>query len=365
MGKDYIGRWREPVTTEFAFDLTGLSPWREGDSISLVSPNATVKFQPSSTPAVGSTTFIASQPANVAAIDANKDGHAFMLEYEPLLPPLTGQTLGPAMTVANLSVVAGGTTPVSGVLSTTPRSQQLSLSATGWLSFLNTAGPSTAVPYVFRGDLSVQPIVTNLWAAPRIVLIRIDPTATDPAPLWDFGTIQYNDPFPVDWLRVFAIDEIGIVQVPVPGTGSTMSMPVAIGFESNQVPSGEISPLMSPIRNATVNGLSLLASSTVQGKTVKLSWSPPTGIPPFGYVVSLYRWRTSSSGVPYPEGPLEAFCTGETSVAIPPDFLETGTSYFFRIQARADGKANMASAPFRSAYPVAYADFVSAPVSIK
>lgn len=364
MGKDFIGRSPEQVATEFSFDLAGLTPWQEGDSLSLYSPNALVKIQPSITPAIGSTTFNASEQVNVAAIDADKADQTFILQYEPLLPPLTGQTLGPALAVPTFSVVNGGTTPVGGSLSSTPTLLRLNISGTDWLSFFNTAGPSTAMPYMFQSDLSVQPIVTNLWAAPRIALVRIDPTTTGPAPLWDLGSVQYNDPFPVDWLRVFAIDEIAIVQVPVPGSSSTMSMPVAIGSQSTQLPSGVISPLMSPIHSATVNGLNLFSSNTVQG-TVTLSWSAPTGTPAFGYVISVYRFKTSATGTQYYEGPIATLCTGETSIVMPPDLLMAGDSYLFRIQARADSRANMESAPFRSAYPVAYADFVSAPVTIR
>ena len=98
----------------------------------------------------------------------------------------------------------------------------------------------------------------------------------------------------------------------MPESSSTMSMPVAIGSQSTQIPSGAISPLMSPIRNATVNGLNLLVGNTVQGTAVRLSWSVPTGIPAFGYVISLYRSRTSSTGTQYYEGPIATLCAGET-----------------------------------------------------
>lgn len=365
MGRDYAGRYSEPVPTEFAFSLNGLSPWQSSDYISLVSPNAGASVHSRLAPVSDSTSLQGTETVTALPIDPEKGDITFVLQYQPLSAPLSGYAVGPSLYLPDLKVYEGGTTSVAGSLTLAPRVLELTIQKQDWMSLFASAGPGTPSPYLFLSDVSVQPFPADKSLVPRVALLRIDPQMTDISLGWNYGILQYSDPFPSDWPRVFSITESAIIQVPLPD-GGTMSFPVSAGYQSNSIPSTAVGPMMTPIRNPVVNGASLLDKNTLDStSSIRLAWSAPTGLSAFGYVIQLYKLSTPPQGTPFYEGPIATLCTDETSLIVPKGLLPAGNAYVFRIQARADARANMQSTPWRSGYPIAFADFVSGPIVIK
>ena len=113
---------------------------------------------------------------------------------------------------------------------------------------------------------------------------------------------------------------------------------------------------MSPVQDPQINGGSMFAATSVDGPAV-LTWSAPSGAVPAGYSVDIDPVEKDDSGYYLGDGVL--FYTPSTSIAVPTGLLTSGKMYVFTITAVADAKANFAIAPWRSAYPLAWADAVS------
>jgi hypothetical protein len=176
----------------------------------------------------------------------------------------------------------------------------------------------------------------------------------------DFGAVEYGDPFPADWLRIFSFCQGFSTQVPLPNSSTTQLFLLQNG-ESSLIPSAPVAPLITAVQNPTLNGSSLFTPATLNTGAVTLSWAPPSTGKPFGYYIQVFAFSaTSFIGVPaYLPGP--KFGTATNSVTLPP--LPPG-SYVFMITALADGTANMETSPRRSTLPTAYADVLSAPITI-
>jgi hypothetical protein len=204
--------------------------------------------------------------------------------------------------------------------------------------------------------------------------------ATPVAPLLssdtDFGTIQYGDPFPATWNRVFQFCQQAAM--PLPGLSSTTTIDSQgdtqtitysynlINSQATTPPSSPVVPLLSPVVNPTINGASLFTPATLDTRAVTLSWSAPALGKPYGYrvlAVPLPQIITSGT-VAVPNAVSRNLLTAQTSVTIPPELLTSGVTYLFDIAALMDAKANVETSPRRSGLPTAAANVVSAPITI-
>ena len=132
--------------------------------------------------------------------------------------------------------------------------------------------------------------------------------------------------------------------------------------ERTALPTGPVAPLVSAVRNPTINGVSLSVPSTINSTAITLSWSPPSSGTPSSYAVQLFVLGTQPDGSML-YFPSEKFSTAKTSM-IPPITLQAGQVFVLLLTAQIDGLANVESRPNRSGLPIAYANFVSAPVTV-
>src|SRR2546426_960581 len=385
-------------TTTFDFNVTGLDPVQSQDQFAFVSD---LDFPPGIStplPIVGSTTLVGSTQSN-GNLDFSRIKTGFLLQYEPeALGSISGVALGPELTLSNLSFTDGTTNTIAGTLVPSPRSSfDLSVTGSKWAPLFDNVGSAPATPVGADLSVSVEPFITgqNVMPSPSLLrnlslplffanpvsntggfeaagslLVSSCPDATSsslllpaqPPILSDqsFGTLQYGDPFPSAWPRVFAFCETASVQIPVPGASSTSTFLLGYG-ESTMLPTSPISPLTAPVQNPTINGSSLFSANTLNTVSVTLSWSQPDGMVPYGYQVVPFGLMTLPDGSP---GYLAAgrFFTAKTSVTLPT--LEAGKTYVFAITAKVDGRANVEASPLRSALPTAFASVVSAPITI-
>jgi len=278
-------------------------------------------------------------------------------------------------------LTTGGFNTISGALNpTVPASIHLSVQSSAWIPLLDRIAPTTPTTTGGGFYLSVQPYIAadapNISASNPIDLIwtkennqsgqffvKTGVCSANPPLTSDVeaGSVQYSDPFPATWRRIFRVCHSASVNVPVPGT----SQPQSIDLSNNQttaLPSGTVKPLLSGVLNPKINGTDLFTASTVNSTAVKLSWDPPAIGTPFGYDVAIMTPTTSPTGtVSYFSA--ATLSTAKTSITIPPGFLATGRTYLFVITSLADGKANMETSPHRSALPIANADVISAPIT--
>jgi hypothetical protein len=132
---------------------------------------------------------------------------------------------------------------------------------------------------------------------------------------------------------------------------------------STALPNLANTPLISPVQNPQINGISLFTATTVNSSDVTLSWSAPALGSPYGYRVQVLtpanqlRDNTVYSAT-------AVLNTAKTSLRIPPGIITSGKTYVFLITSLADAGANMETHPNRSALPVANADLISAPITI-
>jgi len=190
----------------------------------------------------------------------------------------------------------------------------------------------------------------------------------------NFGTIQYGDPFPAAWNRVFHFCQQATL--PLPGLTSTTTIDSQgdtqtitwnynlINSQSTAPPSSPVVPLISPVVSPTINGASLFTPATLDTRAVTLSWSAPTLGKPYGY-----RVQAVPLPLTMPPGTVAVVAsrtlyTAQTSVTIPPELLTSGETYLFDITALMDAKANVETSPRRSGLPTAAANVVSAPITI-
>jgi hypothetical protein len=192
----------------------------------------------------------------------------------------------------------------------------------------------------------------------------------------DFGTIEYGDPFPDTWPRVFSFCQQAALAMPsltttetlFYGTGGTETETITWNYnltnrQSIALPSAPVTPMISPVLNPTINGATLFTEATLNTRALSLNWNKPAIGSPFGYSVQVINLPVAN-GLLGLTSAVVTLRTAQTSMIVPPELLTAGQTYLISITALMDGKANMETSPNRSALPTASADVVSAPITI-
>ena len=383
--------------TIFNIRASGLDPLLTEDWLGFLTDQQMLDIEFPRIVPVGSTTVDVSAIFS-SNIDLSQASTGFLMQFEPVfLGSLNGLALGPELTLSNLSVQEGATNSITGALNASPMSSfALFINGSSWAPLFNNAGPAAANPLGSVLTVSAQPFATGRYASGMNSFLGPDlplfssasqgislgspseavtscanssdtlftlPVASQPPILTDqnFGTLQYGDPFPPAWLRIFSFCQKASLQIPIPNSGATVPFLLVDG-ESTALPTGPVAPLVSAVQNPTINGVSLSVPRTINSTAITLSWSPPSSGTPSSYAVQLFVLGT------LPDGsmlyfPSEKFSTAQTSMS-PPITLQAGRVFVLLVTAQVDGLANVESSPNRSGLPIAYASFVSAPVTI-
>jgi len=398
-GHDYLGRPPKATTssTQTTIDLsaTGLDPLQTQDWFAFLTDLNLLDFAYRRDLPVGSTSF-----TGAALITSNLDfsqaSAGFFLQYEPVaLGPMNGFALGPQLALPSLSLVNGATNTISGSLNPSPKSS-LNIDVTGsaWATLMNHLGPGTPTVLGSVLTLSAQPFATDRLAVgfnstlgPNLPLFSPQqnttafslsgapqctdasgslfalPVTLEPAISTDqnLGTLQYGDPFPAAWPRVFSFCEQATLQIPIPNS-TTPSPFLIMDGENTGLPTAPIAPLVSAVQNPMINGTDFFTASTLNTTSVTVSWSAPAGTPPNAYTVQLFPLATPPNGTAAYLPSLK-FTTATTSATLPVK-LTPGQTFVVVISARLDARANVETSPNRSALPTAYANIVSAPITV-
>ena len=370
-------------TTTFDFTLSGLDPPQSGDTVTFrTDPSLPFSFA-----------FSASPLATFGGINSNIDlsqiHSGFLLQYEPA--PIAGlaiSALGAEATLSNLTLNNGAVNSIAATLTHSPTASfDLNVKGTVWTPLFSNAAPA---PVSLEGsDLSLitEPYLNSTQFVPAFgfgIPLLIDPqelslpgcllsgsvstgSLIPPGPCQppvttdqDFGLVQYGDPFPSAWPRIFTFSQTATVPLPLPGSSSTFPFTLT-DSESTAMPSSPITPLISHVQNPTINGSSLFVGATVPATSITLSWTAPSGAAPTGYEIAALVETTVPLNGSLAYEPAGTFYTAKTSVPLP---LQAGKTYVFVITAILNGAANFETSPNRSALPTASVSIVSAPITI-
>jgi hypothetical protein len=398
-GHDILGRPPKATTsaqTTIDLSATGLDPLQTQDWFAFLTDLNLLDFAYRRDLPAGSTSF-----TGAALITANFDfsqaSAGFFLQYEPVaLGPMNGFALGPQLALPNLSIVNGATNTIAGNLTPSPKSSlNVDVIGSAWATLMNHLGPGTPTVLGSVLTLSAQPFATDRLAVgfdsilgPNLSLFSplqnttafsssgapqctdasgslfALPVTLEPAISADqnLGTLQYGDPFPAAWPRVFSFCEKATLQIPVPNS-LTPSPFLIVDGENTALPTAPIAPLVSAVQNPTINGADFFSPGTLNTTSVTVSWSAPGGTPPNAYTVQLFPLApTPPNGTPAYVPSLK-FTTATTSATLPVK-LTPGQTFVVVISARLDARANVETSPNRSALPTAYANIVSAPITV-
>jgi hypothetical protein len=361
-----------PQTTTFDLNLTGLNP-ANGSSLSFITDTAA--FPKVFSLPGGSTTFSTSY-AITTVIDWSQVPVAFLNQYVPtVLGTLNLNVLDMETTLNSPAWTNGATNNVSTALqAATPTSVDVTVNGSQWPPLFNNVAPSTTSPSGSGLTITAQPYVmgaNSKQIGSNVQLVNSDPVAgiigvCAAVPLQppittdeNLGTLQYGDPFPSGWTRSLSFCEGSMTQLQLPNATGPIGFELLNTF--SEAPSSDAYvPMMGPVQSPTINGASIFTAATLNTTAVTLSWSAPTLGTPFGYTISVLQ-QTTVSGQTALES-AGVFTTGKTSVTLPP--LTAGNTYVFEIAARADAGANVETKPNRSVLPTAFADVLSAPITI-
>jgi len=380
------------TSTEFDLNLSGLDSVAEPTSIQLNLENQIFGPLLSDPP---STSTLSTSIGYSSDFDWSKSTAGFILQYEPVtLGALANvSVLGAEATLSDLTLINGGTNPITQTLQhTSPTSLNVSVQGSQWATALSGAAPASASANYAGFSLVAEPFVTGVNApgasisGPNLNLAvdyyeplgiasllnfsSCDSTGfqlsvssqQQPGILTDgsLGTLNYNDPFPSTWTREESFCEEAIIPVPVPDSSATVNFALVTG-ESVAPSSNPLAPIVGPVQNPTINGGSLFTAATLSTTTPSFSWTAPASGAPYGYGLSTYVLSNPSGTPNYLNAGV--FYTSQNSVTLPP--LSSGNTYVFAITALVDGgTANIQTSPNRSSLPTAFANVVSAPITI-
>jgi len=380
-------------TTTFDYALSGVTPPPDGTSIAVRTDLVDLEqLPPVLLPALNSTTVNQSISVQTFLDWSTVDTLYFLQSLFSTQGTFQGYILGPTAIEGGVSLVDGGTNSITATLQPSPTaSVALSIKGSEWAAAMQGIGPGSPTPYYTDYALVAQPYLGSGYVSQALntptlgsfsllqpggigVSLSILPCTTlqfPPLPIGvtaglspilsdvDYGTLSYGDPFPAEWERLFQYCQASQVSVPLPNAATTFTFAV-VNRQIMPLPSGPVSPLVTPVQNPTLNGSSLFSTANLTSTNVTLSWTAPATGQPFGYRVQVYELVTPNGNLQYE--PVMVLGTTKTTMQVP--LLAAGNTYVFTISAEVDANANMEQSPNRTKPPTAESTVVSGAVVI-
>jgi hypothetical protein len=358
--------------TNVVSDLTNLAPWQGFDDIEWFVPNTNAwttllyaAIPPENPPAAGATTVNAltldwSGAYGSALIDNAKGDVLTLFQLSQQTGPdnLIYNTVTRFASFDDIAQVDGGDVTASGALADVPQDQSASLDLrpTAFASHIAAMHPSAA-------DLGFSAYIITLPGAGMygafgnsadLFVLQLG----DGAPDVDLGPVAYGNPYPAAWGSLLIASNAVRKSYTVPGANTPANVVGSI-FAAGDVASltaGPIQPVVSPVQDLQVNGMSALDDLSGVTETPTLSWTAPELGSDVSYVI---RVETLSNVNGAGRATVAAsLYTKDTQVVLPPGILGAGSSYFVRIRAIVT-PIDITAHPFRNTAAFAVADAFS------
>jgi hypothetical protein len=325
-----------PVTsssTLLIFDVGGMSPWQDSDSIEILSPGAGSFGLPffeltAGDTSLGGASFDALEMYPPNLIDGAKGD---LLHVTQLVTRDAGGeaygSIGKIFTPPPFSMQDGEPTTLTGSFGDVPQTTlSVDLKRAAFAGFAKEVHPLASV---FDSSFAVYAEyggTSRVSAGIPPTLISMYDNPETPA---DFaGELSYGNPFPSAW---------GLVATATAGFSLSVTLP---GADSSKLLTGEVfcstllsdkglvalSPGLGPVKDILVNGKSTADWLTGAGLTPTISWSPPAVGAAARYRVMIRRLEPMGTS-----RFVSSLNTAETSVALPEGILEAGGFYYIRV----------------------------------
>jgi hypothetical protein len=330
-------------STVVTLNLTGLTAWQDTDDFEIMSSNAgAVLFSPqflfATLPTAGDTAITAQTVDwslfGVPLVDASKGDSTVM--YQLSTKTTGADSYGALAKLGTTSLTLADGQPATVTLALTAVTQNKTLT-THWKrsqfeALRAQAGPSAADgPQVIAIDALPGATARGFYgSAPD--LVEFFPTGTTDID----DTFTYGNPFSTGGT---AWDEWAILRypfnVPVTAQGGATTQFAAGYFAdvpvANLVADGNLTPLISGVRNLAINQMDLMSPRTGVGLTPTITWAAPAVGTPTSYIVQLFQ-VTNVSGATRVKL-VASFNTKDTSLQIPQTFLASGASFMIAVTA--------------------------------
>jgi hypothetical protein len=190
--------------------------------------------------------------------------------------------------------------------------------------------------------LEKQPALSSGYVGFNADLVFVNPTTTASMPAPDVvADVPFVDPYPSDWEYLLIGGVTCTVSYAVQGASMPATSATFIQSQLQWTPghATDISPLLSAVRNVTVNGqdASLTPSGTLSGvgTTPTVAWMWPTQGQVADLFVVIYELRQSGGFASLKEsGSVNTGDTGANSLQIPSGMLQSGKTYVLLLQAQ-------------------------------
>jgi hypothetical protein len=354
--------------TYLSTTFTGLNPTQASDSIQVYIPNLgcwTARPVP-----IGVSGFTDNIPWSTpggwtcSLLDASKDNLYFLQHVTTRISGKDVQVAkkysGPLhVTMSNL-----GTQSVSSPMTdlTLNKVVRANLKGASFAALLTAVNPSASSTY---SDFAVSAISDaserGFYGASGDFLesYNAPPLSSD----LDLGDVQYGNPFSNTITFAQYVQQSKMSYI-APGATSAKDFFGYIAVYTTKLPTASegIAPLVSPVVNARIQGTTLFSAQTINTRSPLLTWDAPAVGTATAYYVSV-TGLTNSSGATV-QSSFQGFYTTKNSLQLPVGTLLAGGTYCFRIRAYYMPGTYFPQAPYRQSWPTAYADMLSAPVSV-
>ena len=357
-------------TTAVTLQVTGLTAWQDFDQLEMIVTNSgTAQFDVESEidnlPGAGDTSIAAAtfdwSLQGGALIDSAKGDVAQLLQLSTKTTGTdTYQALAKMGSPGIVEQTDGGSTTMTIAMTAVTADKTLT---THWKRSQYDAFKTQVGPTTMPGTNTLA--IDTLYLANTLGFYGSSPDLVSFFPAIDTtdldDTFTYGNPFKFtatpwdEWLIVgYELD------VPVLADGATNPRLLAGGiFEDRLITAAamDLTPTISPVRNAKIGGQDLFVAHTGVGLTPSISWDAPTVGSPTSYAVVVFR--VDSDGANTKTTRVADLETTATHVDIPPNVLTQGSSFVLAIDVLFETNASTKT-PLESGMPDAYATTITA-----
>ncbi len=369
LGSDRLGRQATSLPsypTQLRLELEDLHPWQSGDRQQLFVSNTgtLLDYEWSEQGLAAGSTSLDEQIVWTNPLTASSAGdsvYVTQLVSTPTLPGFALQVVEKSIGPLTLEQSDGTELELDGSLEEAPMGSSFRANFRGssfaqLIAGVNPAGVADSTYFY----LDVQPGGPGKgWIGTTPDLVRFsgynNPINSD----LDLGEIAYRNPYPSGWVEFLDYIHYVHVDYTAPGASASTRQYGYLELQTTSLPTVDkpADPLIGPANSPKINGVSFFNNQSGIGTNPTLTWAPPTVGSPTGYVLEVVELYTD--GIDSLTEPAGTLYTKSTTIELPPGWLKSGGSYFFRLMAINEPGVDYENAPFRQTFPKGVAQSLS------
>ena len=343
-------------------NITGLQAWKSGDTLAVFSPNIgyrqNVVFT-SGTPSTNDTVLVAGADWNGYKVESSKFDtlQVLQLGQHTTAGLADYQTLDRVHTASSVTMVNNTVQAVTGNFSNgTAGSVALEINAPSFNQQAVSAGPSVTVRTVL-GSAYATPS-TDTIDSPALALFATNSDGGEST--FDYGTLNYTDPFPISWKRMVKVAIGFSVPYSWNGVNGTLTSQTVRVQSKATAGAGPIAALVGPPTQVKFDGTNALTATTITAVPL-LTWVAPTFGAATDYEIQVYEVKTMGGTMSFTS--VLRMVTKQTTVRIPTGYLLGQRQYVFSVRARNRQGVDVYTTPLHNGDAWAMSEMLSALVS--